>query len=64
MGTKTILIFSLYIYQFSTVIDFSSKSTVDTGIPGTSREIYSEEPMMGLELTVNFSAGTKSSCVW
>ena len=37
----------LYIYYFSTVIDFSSaRSTVvllDTGTPGTSREIYSED---------------------
>ena len=48
---------SLYIYHFSTVIDFSSekykgstvvqyRSTVvlpDTGTPGTSGEIYSED---------------------
>ena len=35
---------SLYIYHFSTEIDFSSRSTVvllDTETPGTSREIYS-----------------------
>ena len=36
----------LYIYHFSAVIDFSSRSTVvvlDTGTPGTNREIYSED---------------------
>ena len=37
---------SLYIYHFSTVVDFSSEkysvSTGHTGTPGTSREIYSE----------------------
>ena len=40
------LFLSLYIYHFSTVIDFSSQSTVvllDTETPGTSREIYSED---------------------
>ena len=45
---------SLYFYHFSTVIDFSSEkysgSTGHRGIPGTSREIFSEMPMMGLEL--------------
>ena len=38
---------SLYIYHFSTVIDFSPEkyhgSTGHTGIPGTSRGIYSED---------------------
>ena len=37
---------SLYIYHFSTVIDFSTRSTVvllDTETPGTRREIYSED---------------------
>ena len=38
---------SLYIYHFLTVVDFSfEKYTVvllDTGTPGTSREIYSED---------------------
>ena len=39
-------IVSLYIHHFSTVIDFSTRSRVvllDTGTPGTSREIYSED---------------------
>ena len=37
---------SLYIYHFSTVIDFSSEKysgSLDTGNLGTSREIYSED---------------------
>ena len=37
---------SLYIYHFSTVIDFSSEKysvLLDTGTPGTSREIYRED---------------------
>ena len=37
---------SLYIYHFSTVIDFHHRSTVvllNTGTPGTSGEIYSED---------------------
>ena len=37
---------SLYIYNFLTVTDFSLRSTVvllDTEIPPTSREIYSED---------------------
>ena len=37
---------SLYIYHFSTVIDFSSEKysgSLDTGTPGTSGEIYSED---------------------
>ena len=37
---------SLYIYHFSTVVDFSSEKlavvVLDTLTPGTSREIYSE----------------------
>ena len=40
------LVVSLYAYQFSTVVDFSSESTVvllGTGTPDTSREIYSED---------------------
>ena len=39
-------IVSLYIYHFSTVMTSHLKSTVvllDTGTPGTSREIYSED---------------------
>ena len=36
----------LYIYHFSTVVDFSSEKSVallNTETPGTSREIYSED---------------------
>ena len=40
-------IVSLYIYHFSTVVDFSSEkysgSTGHTGTPGTSGEIYSDD---------------------
>ena len=41
---------SLHIYHFSTVVDFSS------------RRVASSSPIIGI-LTVNFSAGTRSSCV-
>ena len=54
MGAATGIIVSLYVFHFSTVVDFSSEKyngspNLDTGTPGTSREVYSEGivlPMM------------------
>ena len=49
---------SLYIYHFSTVIDFSSEKysgivvLLDTETPGTSREIYSEDASDEKSITV------------
>ena len=49
----TAALHSLYIYHFSTVMTSHPRSTVvllDTGTPGTSREIYSEDADDGTQL--------------
>ena len=51
---------SLYIYHFSTVIDFSSEKYSGSTVIDFSSEKYSTEKFI---LTVHFSTGTRSSCV-